>query len=215
MQVKKQVVDRLMGEVSYNGDVYQNALAIAYTFVNRAKATGTSLDSVTSLKSQINAQKPAKGSEKHRAAVEKAMKDAAAGKVKDPTNGATFYATPKAFPGMVSKLSGPKELNVTATIGGHKFASDPHNRPIKTADGVKKVNPLNVNTPMPTAKPAGDQITGLMNYSPTVPKDTSSPFGVVLGEKVPFSQIRDSMNYKNPAPARAIPPRSRRWIIKI
>ena len=198
MQVKKQVVDRLMGEVSYKGDVYQNALAIAYTFVNRAKATGTNLDSVTSVKSQVNAQKPAKGSEKYRATVEKAMNDAASGRVADPVDGSTFYARESAWDGMVSKLSGPKELDKVTTIGEHIFGKDPHNRPIKTADGVKKVNPMNINTPVPTAKPTAHP-TPANTLPTTVTKDPSSPFGIELARATPFSKIANqTLNFSTP-----------------
>lgn len=39
MQIKRQVVDRLMSEVAYSGDLYKNASAIAHVFVNRVKVS--------------------------------------------------------------------------------------------------------------------------------------------------------------------------------
>lgn len=162
MADNKRVVDRLLGEVSYKGDIYKNALPVAYTLVNRAKATRASLESVTSPQSQVNAQKPAPGAEKYRATVEKALKDALSGAVPDPTKGATFYATPATFKNL------PSGLKKTVTIGGHTFATDPKNRPLVTADGVKKVTPLG---PAPITEYFGHP----SQKRPDVPTPTAQP----------------------------------------
>lgn len=211
MSDDKKIVDRLLGEVSYTGDVYKNALHVAYTLANRAKATGVSLESVTSLQSQVNAQSPAPGAEKHRATVQKALDDAVSGAVPDPTGGATYYATPATFKNL------PSGLSKTTTYGGHTFATDPQNRPIKTADGVKQVSSLNV--PTPTARPitntAGidegefespvSQARRTMDNALGVQKDGSNPFGVSYGQSVPASQLFSVLDYENPAPGRGYP----------
>ena len=131
----KSIEDVILGEASYKGskaDIRAGMRAIADVMMNRSKATGESLYNVTRIRSQFNAQSPARGSEKYRAIAREVIKEA---QTQPSTVGdALYYATPAARNNL------PKGLRNIKNVNGHVFAADDKGRGIITRNGAKRVD---------------------------------------------------------------------------
>lgn len=109
---------------------YADMKAIASVIANRARILGVSPEQVVSLTSEFNAYN------KPMPAGTQSLVDMAAAAMNDvevngPVNNATFYATPAATNNL------PNGLQAEAQTTGHVYYSDPQNRAIYTADGLK------------------------------------------------------------------------------
>ncbi len=144
-----------------SGDVkdrFDDMVAIASVVANRAKALNTTPEDVVSVQKQFNAY--GKPLDKGRAAYV-GLAQAAIDKVakEGPVHKGTFYATPAAY----TKIGVPG-LTKEVQTKGHIFSSDPKNRAIETASGLKTPNAVASSVPTPSARPA----PGLVGVSPTM-----------------------------------------------
>jgi hypothetical protein len=148
----KTVVDVILGEAKAGS--YQDMLAIASVISNRATGGRTSFQDVVSRTSEFNAYgKPLpSGVNQYRSMAEKAIEQV---KTTGPIHNATFYATPKAQGNL------PKGLEKVTSTDGHIYFTDPQQRPIYTASGLKKIDYQQVNSATPQMLAYNDQ--GLPN----------------------------------------------------
>lgn len=169
------VTDVVMGEAGGKtaAQRFNDMKHIASVMVNRALATGTTIEDVALNRSQFNAfgkRLPA-GVEKYRNLAQKAIEDVL---TNGPVTDATYYATPAA------KKNLPKGLDAETKTASHEYFSDPHGRAIVTRQGAMPVSyqPSSIqNVPTPTfADRAGtginqaDSATGIMSaLNPATP----------------------------------------------
>lgn len=132
---------------------YADMKAIASVIANRAKMLGVTPEQVVSLTSEFNAyNKPMPaGTQSLVGMAEEAMNDVA---VNGPVNNATFYATPAATNNL------PNGLQPVAQTTGHVYYSDPQNRAIYTADGLKSPQ-------SPESQISGDPLQAALSQSYT------------------------------------------------
>ena len=154
----KTVVDVILGEAKAGS--YQDMLAIASVISNRATGGRTSWQDVVSRTSEFNAYgKPLpSGVNQYRSMAEKAIEQV---KATGPIHNATFYATPKAQGNL------PKGLEKVTSTDGHIYFTDPQQRPIYTASGLKKIDYQQVNSATPQMLAYNDQ--GLPGNDAPVP----------------------------------------------
>lgn len=135
------------------------------SIVNRAKATGVAVKDVFSVQSQYNAYNNPMppGTAALTSLAKQAIEEV---NTLGPTHTGLYYATHAA----VGNL--PKGLVEIPGIGGvHKVFDDPKNRPVKTAAGVKKVDPTAIAAPV-EAKAASGLLSSLFGARP----EAASPF---------------------------------------
>ena len=144
----KTVVDVILGEAKAGS--YQDMLAIASVISNRATGGRTSFQDVVSRTSEFNAYgKPLpSGVNQYRSMAEKAIEQV---KTTGPIHNATFYAKPKAQGNL------PKGLQKVTSTDGHIYFTDPQQRPIYTASGLKKIDYQQVNSATPQMLAYNDQ----------------------------------------------------------
>jgi hypothetical protein len=137
----KTVVDVILGEAKAGS--YQDMLAIASVISNRATGGNTSWQDVVSRTSEFNAYGKAlpSGVNRYRSQAQKAINEV---KKNGPIHNATFYATPKAQGNL------PKGLQKVTATDGHVYFTDPQQRPIYTASGLKRIDYSQVNSATPT-----------------------------------------------------------------
>jgi len=128
---------------------FQSMLDIASAAYNRAKATGTTIKDVVSVKSQFNAynSKMPAGTQALTSLAQQAISYV---EENGPVHAGTYYATP----GTVQNL--PKGLvEIPGASPVHTVFQDPQNRAIITAAGTKRVNVSKLPdvAPIPAARP--------------------------------------------------------------
>lgn len=189
----KTVVDVILGEAKAGS--YQDMLAIASVISNRATGGRTSFQDVVSRTSEFNAYgKPLpSGVNQYRSMAEKAIEQV---KTTGPIHNATFYATPKAQGNL------PKGLQKVTSTDGHIYFTDPQQRPIYTASGLKKIDYQQVNSATPQMLAYNDQ--GLPNVAPipdglfaSVLNDAPKSNGLGLANLVDGNRNKSAIQYAN------------------
>lgn len=127
----RSVVDVILGEAKAGS--YQDMLAIASVIANRSRGSGDSWQDIVSRESEFNAfgKSLPSGVDKHRDLAEKAIREV---EQNGPIHNATFYATPTHTRYL------PNGLNQVSATDGHVYFTDPQQRPIYTANGLKPIN---------------------------------------------------------------------------
>jgi hypothetical protein len=190
----KTVVDVILGEAKAGS--YQDMLAIASVISNRATGGRTSFQDVVSRTSEFNAYgKPLpSGVNQYRSMAEKAIEQV---KTTGPIHNATFYATPKAQGNL------PKGLEKVTATDGHIYFTDPQQRPIYTASGLKKIDYQQVNSATPQMLAYND--AGLPGNDAPVPdglfasvlNDTPKSNGLGLANLVDGNRNKSAVQYAN------------------
>lgn len=182
-RVARDPIDTILGEAGGKtvADRYRDMLHVASTMVNRATATGQSLQSIVSAttgkgRKQYDAYGKAlpAGTAKMRALAEMALNQVL---TTGPVTTATFMATPKA----VGNL--PKGLNAVTQTAAHVYFEDPQNRAIATAQGYVTPSRQAVSLPetayAPTPAPRGAVASIEAMAAPKVGFEALAPNGLV------------------------------------
>lgn len=189
----KTVVDVILGEAKAGS--YQDMLAIASVISNRATGGRTSFQDVVSRTSEFNAYgKPLpSGVNQYRSTAEKAIEQV---KTTGPIHNATFYATPKAQGNL------PKGLQKVTSTDGHIYFTDPQQRPIYTASGLKKIDYQQVNSATPQMLAYNE--AGLPDVAPvpdglfaSVLNDAPKSNGLGLANLVDGNRNKSAVQYAN------------------
>lgn len=189
----KTVVDVILGEAKAGS--YQDMLAIASVISNRATGGRTSFQDVVSRTSEFNAYgKPLpSGVNQYRSMAEKAIEQV---KTTGPIHNATFYATPKAQGNL------PKGLQKVTSTDGHIYFTDPQQRPIYTASGLKKIDYQQVNSAKPQMLAYNE--AGLPDVAPvpdglfaSVLNDAPKSNGLGLANLVDGNRNKSAVQYAN------------------
>lgn len=183
------VVDVILGEAAAGN--YPDMLGIASVIVNRAMATGATLEDVVSAKGQFDAygRSVPKGTTKFRDQAQAALEEVL---TKGPTTPAMFYATPAATKNL------PKGLELAQETAGHQYFTDPANRAIAVGDSYVQPDLSAVATaygdPAGGAMDAEDPFAGLLGGGEPQPGPNLAglamgmPVGVELPNASPATQ---------------------------
>ena len=137
----KTIAEVVAGEMTYKGDQatqWGDALGIASTIANRAKAYGVSPEDIVSAPGQYNAYGKALPPGVGAAQIARAQKALDTVAQYGPVTPATHYALPSA----TKNIKGWSSFKqVDQVPGSHVFAIDPQMRAIRTATGVVQAQP--------------------------------------------------------------------------
>lgn len=194
-QIARTVEDVVLGEATYGTrqERFEDMVAIASVIENRARGLSVTHLDVVADRREFNAYGKAlpSGVEKHRDLARKAIEQV---QKYGPVHNATFYATPAAAKNLPSGLK-----SVTETKG-HQYFVDPQNRAIRTAQGFRVPDPVNIagaapetlyditpaNVPTPSPRPdpgilssvAPEPVSGLGLAALASPTDLARVSGV-------------------------------------
>lgn len=175
--------------------------AIASVIANRANLLGVTQQQVVANQNEFNiyGQRMPPGTTDLVGMAQEAIDYVAAN---GPVNSATFYATPEA----ADRL--PGGLSYETETAGHQYFSDPQNRSINTAAGLKTPDayayaanlsnvPVPANNPaaIPTANPALLAAAPLANVDPNIAFGVADPLGL------PSPDLATAQNFEKAAPA--------------
>lgn len=189
MASNKAIIDTLIAEAVGEGD--EGLTAVAYTILNRAREDGKTPQQIVNSGAYTGRSSPGSGAKKSqsdpaiRARVQEIWNNVSAGKVPDPTGGATHYWAPKGMPGKKDPYWADEEASPAGRlkIGNHVFL--PKTTPNSALAAIEQASPTipprrpdslsafapegrtgSFNTEIRYAPGAGRGASGTLNASP-------------------------------------------------